>query len=140
MTKMAQLVGPVAGLMLMSGAALAESAQDLSGLDPADLALDVALAGAEASCAPAILDLTPEAAAQVGVLVLAPCHAGQRVVLDHAGMVLVLVAGAQGDLYLSMPVLASDSPVTVTFGDGTMVQALVTPGGLGLVQDVAARW
>ena len=81
-----------------------------------------------------------EAAAQVGVLVLAPCHAGERVVLDHAGMVLVLVAGAQGDLYLSMPVLAMDSPVTVTFEDGTMAQAPVMPAGLGALQDVAARW
>lgn len=135
MTKMSKLVGSVAGLMLMSGTALAGSA-----LDPADQALDAALAAAEGSCAPAILDLTLEAAAQVGVLVLAPCHAGQRVVLDHAGMVLVLVAGAQGDLYLSMPVLALDSPVTVTFADGTMAQAPVMPAGLGALQDVAARW
>ena len=135
MTKISPLVGPVAALMLMSGAAWAESA-----LDSADLALDAALAEAEASCAPAILDLTLEAAAQVGVLVLAPCHAGERVVLDHAGMVLVLVAGAQGDLYLSMPVLAMDSPVTVTFEDGTMAQAPVMPIGLGALQDVAARW
>ena len=122
-------------LILTASAAFAQGA-----MDPADLALDLALAEAEASCAPVVLDLTMEAAAQVGVLLLAACHAGEQVVLDHAGLVVVLQAGPQGDAYVSIPVLAMDSPVMVTFEDGTMAQALLAPAGVEAVQDVAARW
>lgn len=120
----------------LSGAAFAQSA-----LDPADVMLDAALAEAEgAGCAPVILDLTMEGARQVGITLLAPCHAGERVVLDNGGLALVLVASARGDLYLSMPVQAMDSPVSVTFEDGTMAQALLRPVGLDNLEDVAARW
>jgi hypothetical protein len=132
------LKGAALALALSGGAPGAAFAQNVP--DPADLALDMALAEAEGSCAPVVLDLTMEAATQVGVTLLAPCHAGEQVVLDHAGLVLVLQASGQGAFYVSLPVLAEDSPVTVTFEDGSMAETMVRPAGLEAVQDVAARW
>ena len=123
-------------LALMAPAGAAQAA----GIDPADAALDAALAAAEASCAAPILDLTAEGRAQLGVTLLAPCRAGEKVVLDHGGLVLTSVISAQGGVYASLPMLVSDAPVTVTFADGTMAEAYVSKPQLEHIQEVAARW
>ncbi len=115
-------------------------AAQAAGIDPADAALDAALAAAEASCAAPIVDLTAEGQAQLGVTVLAPCHAGEKVVLDHGGLMLTSVISAQGGVYASLPMLVVDAPVTVTFADGTMADAYVSKPQLEHIQDVAARW
>lgn len=134
MTKLYKTGCLLFALMAPFGAAQAAA------VDPADAALDAALAAAEASCAAPILDLTAEGQAQLGVTVLAPCRAGEKVVLDHAGLVLTSVISAQGGVYASLPVLAADEPVTVTFADGTMAEAYVSKPQLEHIQDVAARW
>ena len=123
-------------LALMAPAGAAQAA----GIDPADAALDAALAAAEASCAAPILDLTAEGRAQLGVTLLAPCRAGEKVVLDHGGLVLTSVISAQGGVYASLPMLVSDAPVTATFADGTMAEAYVSKPQLEHIQEVAARW
>ena len=123
-------------LALMAPLGAAQAAE----VDPADAALDAALAAAEASCAAPILDLTAEAPAQVGVTLLAPCHAGEKVVLDHGGLMLTSVISAQGGVYASLPVLSADEPVTATFADGTMAEAYVAAPAINNIQDVAARW
>lgn len=109
-------------------------------VDPADAALDASLAAAESSCAAPILDLTAEGRAQLGVTLLAPCHAGEQVVVDHGGLMLTSVVSAQGGVYASLPLLTVDAPVTVTFADGTMAEAYVSKPQLEHIQDVAARW
>lgn len=110
-------------------------------IDPEDLALDAALAAAESSCAPAIVDLTVEAPEQLGVTLLAPCYASGKVIVDHGGLVLTSALSPMGALYVSLPVLVSDAPVTVTFADGRMAEAYVPQTGtVEVVQDVAARW
>jgi hypothetical protein len=110
-------------------------------IDPRDLALDAALAAAESSCAPAIVDLTIEAPGQLGVTLLAPCYAAGKVVVDHGGLVLTSALSPMGTLYVSLPVLVSDAPVTVTFADGHMAEGYVAqPGAVEAIQDVAARW
>lgn len=110
-------------------------------IDPEDLALDAALAAAESSCAPAIVDLTVEAPGQLGVTLLAPCYAAGKVIVDHGGLVLTSALSPAGTLYVSLPVLVSDAPVTVTFADGRMAEAYVTqPGTVEAVQNVSANW
>jgi hypothetical protein len=110
-------------------------------IDPEDLALDAALAAAESSCAPAIVDLTVEAPSQLGVTLLAPCYSAGKVIVDHGGLVLTSALSPMGTLYVSLPVLVSDAPVTVTFADGRMAEAYVTqPSAVEAVQDVSARW
>jgi hypothetical protein len=114
--------------------ALGDAAVDL-----ADTALDTALVGAEA-CPMAVLDLTALPVDQMDVMLLAPCYAGQNVVLDHAGLELAGTLSANGALYVSLPVLRADEPVTVTFADGMMAEATLVPPMIEDVQDVAARW
>lgn len=108
-------------------------------IDPADAALDAALAQAE-SCPMALIDLTASAVSQMDVSVLAPCYGGQSVVLDHAGLVMTGTLSANGALYVSLPMLQADAPVTVTFADGMMAEAVLSAPEVSNVQDVAARW
>lgn len=108
-------------------------------VDPADAALDAALAAAEAN-PPDLLDLTAEGPVQVGVTLLAPSHAGETVVVDHAGLALKAVLSVNGALYVSLPRLQSDAPVTVTFADGTMAEAYLPLPAVSDIQEVAARW
>lgn len=107
--------------------------------DPADAALDASLAAAE-SCAPGLLDLTAESQTRIGVLLLAPCHVGESVVIDHAGIEVQTTVAANGALYVALPVLQADDPVTVTYRDGPMLDAYLPGHGLTDIQDTAARW
>jgi hypothetical protein len=110
-------------------------------IDPEDLALDAALAAAEAGCAPAIVDLTAEGPGQVGVTLLAPCYAGEMVTIDHGGLILTSALSSGGSLYVSMPVLEPDAAVTVTFQGGLMADATMPESrALQDVQEVAAQW
>lgn len=100
---------------------------------------DLALA-AEAHCPQAILDLTQEGPSQLGVTLFSPCHAGQSVVLDHAGLVLSLPVSEIGGAYASLPLLQPGQPVTVTFEGGLMTEALAPAAALEKLQQVSARW
>lgn len=132
------LQGRMLGGLLAFGLSLPLAAMAEVPLDPADVALDAALAEAEASPQD-VLDLTAEGPAQVGVTLLAPSHAGETVVMDHAGLALKAVLSVNGALYVSLPRLQSDAPVTVTFADGTMAEAYL-PTAVSDIQEVAARW
>lgn len=132
------LQGRMLGGLLAFGLTLPLAAMAEVPLDPADVALDAALAEAEASPQD-VLDLTAEGPAQVGVTLLAPSHAGETVVMDHAGLALKAVLSGNGALYVSLPRLQSDAPVTVTFADGTMAEAYL-PTAVSDIQEVAARW
>lgn len=132
------LQGRMLGGLLAFGLTLPLAAMAEVRLDPADVALDAALAEAEASPQD-VLDLTAEGPAQVGVTLLAPSHAGETVVMDHAGLALKAVLSVNGALYVSLPRLQSDAPVTVTFADGTMAEAYL-PTAVSDIQEVAARW
>ncbi len=127
-----------AGILAL-GLAMPMMAQADMVIDPADAALDAALAQAE-SCPMALIDLTVAAMDQMDVTLLAPCYGGQNVVLDHAGLVMTGKLSANGTLYVSLPVLQADAPVTVTFADGMMAEAILSAPAIRNVQDVAARW
>lgn len=95
---------------------------------------------AEAHCPQAILDLTEEGPNQLGVTVFSPCHAGQGIVLDHAGLAVSLSVSENGGAYASLPLLQADQPVTVTFEDGMMAEAMPPVQRLERLQQVSARW
>ena len=96
---------------------------------------------AEALCPQAILDLTAEGPRQMGVMLYSPCHAGQTVVIDHAGLVLATQVSSIGDVYASMSVVDPAQPVTMTFENGMMAEAMppVTEQ-IDNLQHVSARW
>ena len=88
---------------------------------------------AVASC-PLDLALDAQPAAMIGVVVLAPCHAQERVVLRHAGLAVTAKLGADGTLMTSLPALVPDATVEVMFADGTTVE-----GALNLPEAASLR-
>lgn len=109
------------------------------GFDGADTALDAALMASEA-CPQDVLDLTAETPIRMGVLLLSPCHAGETVVVDHAGFMIQTQLAGNGALYIALPSAEADAAVTVTYRDGTMQEAYLAPPAIEHIQDVAARW
>lgn len=95
---------------------------------------------AEAEDCPLVFDLTALGPDRMEILLLAPCHAGESVVLDHAGLILRVPTSENGALFAAIPMLDAEAPVTLTFADGTMAEAMVMPQPVTEIQDVAARW
>jgi hypothetical protein len=70
---------------------------------------------------PVQFDVTAQPGAMLGITMLAPCHANQRVVLRHAGLAFTGKTSATGGLFLTMPGLEADAEVSVLFADGDTV-------------------
>ena len=124
-------------MSLSLGAAQAATS-DAATTEAADARIDAALAGAEAC--PLVFDVAAAGPGQMEILLLAPCHAGENVVLDHVGMVLRVSTSNDGTLSASLPMLDAESPVTLTFADGTMADALMAPPPVTEAGTVAVRW
>ncbi len=124
-------------LAVTLGVAQAGGFDDMSP-EAADAVLDLALAEAE-SC-PVVFDLTAQSATQMEILLLAPCHAGENVVLDHSGMMFRVPTSENGALSASLPVLDAEAVVTLTFADGSMADARLVMPAISDIQDVAARF
>lgn len=80
------------------------------------------------------LALDAEPAAMIGVTLLAPCNANERVVLRHAGLAVTAKLGADGRLLLSMPALVTAARVEVMFANGETID-----GALELPEAAALR-
>ena len=74
-----------------------------------------------AKTCPLDLALDAQPAAMIGIVVLAPCHADERIVLRHAGLAVTAKLGADGTLAMAMPALLSDALVEVMFADGNTI-------------------
>lgn len=79
-------------------------------------AMDAALAEAE-RCS-VLLDLT----ATMELTLLAPCLAGQQIVIAHAGRVFVAEASADGALFMTLPMSGDTGPVDIRLADGTVTR------------------
>ncbi len=85
-----------------------------------------------ASC-PLDLALDAQPAAMMGIIVLAPCNAGERIVLRHAGLAVTAKLDADGALTTAMPALRSDARVEVMFADGNTIDGMLDlPEAAGL--------
>ena len=74
---------------------------------------------------PVHLDLVPQDGAMLGVTLVAPCHADERVTLSHAGLMVTARTTATGSLFTSLPALDMAGMVTVTFADKTSEEAIM---------------
>lgn len=93
-----------------------------------------------AEACPVTLTLAPQANAMIGLALQAPCHADERVVLQHAGLAITEMTGASGLLSASLPALDAGGSVTLRFGDGTAVtQSLAMPEVAGM-RRFAVQW
>jgi hypothetical protein len=74
------------------------------------------------------LALDAQPAGMIGLTLLAPCNANERVVLRHAGLAVSERLDAQGALTLALPALVTAAKVEIMFADGDTIDgALVMP-------------
>jgi hypothetical protein len=84
------------------------------------------------ACAPE-LSLTAADGAMVDLTLLAPCHAGQRIVIRHSGISFTGLMGLDGRLSLSLPALETEALVAAYFEGSAVALATV------MVPDVAQQ-
>ncbi len=137
-------------------AALPDSASTVAEpLSPAPAALDPVLAqpqpktaplsdntaelAAPESCTPAI-SLTAGPQAVITVSITAPCRAGERVVLRHAGLALAEKLSPQGTLVLDVPALQSAGDVSVLFPDAEMLRDTISMPDVAGIHRFAVQW
>ena len=89
---------------------------------------------------PVTLDLMADPGAMIGLLLLAPCHPSERVVLRHAGLAVTVMTTATGSVFLTVPALQSDAVVDVRFADGTAVSGSLIVADLASIRRFGVQW
>ena len=89
---------------------------------PIDLALD---AGLEAT---------------VRIVLLAPCHAAERVVLRHAGLAITAKLAADGSLITALPAFVREARVEVLFADGNTVEGVLDMAEAATLRRFGVQW
>ncbi|OYU20354.1 MAG: hypothetical protein CFE34_00495 [Rhodobacteraceae bacterium PARR1] len=89
---------------------------------------------------PIHLDLVPQDGAMLGVTLVAPCHAEERVILSHAGLTVTARTTATGSLFTALPALDMAGEVTVTFADKTRETAMMPMPELQDMQRFVVQW
>ena len=87
-----------------------------------------------------VLGLTVSPGAMLGLALMAPCHANERVVLRHAGLAVTGKTDAAGALMANLPALDAAGAVAVEFADGTEVQAQVPVPDLAGIRRMGVQW
>lgn len=96
-------------------------------------------AGAARDCTPH-LALTAAPRGMIALTLDAPCAAGQRVVLRHAGLALAERLDASGRLALDLPALDAAGEVSVLFADASSTAAHATLPDTPLPRRFAVQW
>jgi hypothetical protein len=86
------------------------------------------------------LELIEEEFSMIGLTLLAPCHANERVVLRHAGLSVTALTNAAGSLFVSIPALQSKANVDVMLKDGSFVSAVIDIPSVAKVHRFAVQW
>lgn len=91
------------------------------------------------SCTPAMM-LAAGPQAMISVSIAAPCRAGARVVLRHAGLALAEELAGDGTLRLDLPALRQDGEVSVLFADALVLRDAVAVPEAAAVHRFAVQW
>jgi len=86
------------------------------------------------------LDLGAVADAMIRASVRAPCRAGERVVLRHAGLAVTGRIGEAGQLEVLLPALQDDARLEVAFGDGQVLEQALRIEGANLLRRFGVQW
>lgn len=85
-------------------------------------------------------DLIPQPGAMLGLSLLAPCQADQRIVLKHAGLAVTAKTSASGSYFGSLPALTSEAEVEVRFPSGELATASLTLPEADGLRRFAVQW
>lgn len=94
---------------------------------------------AEPDCVEA-LDVVAAPGAMLTLVLTAPCRAGERVVLRHAGLAVTARTSAVGTLTASVPAFDPAGDVAVQFGDGHRIEASAPVGDLSGIARFAVQY
>lgn len=97
-------------------------------------------AGATASACDADLSLAAKPGAMLDLSLVAPCRAGERVVLRHAGLTIAETLSAEGRLDLDLPALDAKGEVSVLFADASVLQSATAVPDVAKVHRFAVQW
>lgn len=86
------------------------------------------------------LALTASPQAMISVAVTAPCRAGERIVLRHAGLAVAESIPESGVLELDLPALNTEGEVSVLFADATMSRDAVPVPDAASLHRFAVQW
>lgn len=86
------------------------------------------------------LDLSVQPDAMIGVTLLAPCQADERVVLKHAGLAVTERTSPSGALTAVVPALMPSAEVEVAFANGDRARGTVVVPDFGDTQRFAVQW
>ena len=89
---------------------------------------------------PVTLDLTKSENAMITLMLTAPCHPAERVVLKHAGLAVSAQTLASGALVASLPALEQDARVEVLFKDGTAAEATLAMPEIATLRRFAVQY
>jgi len=89
---------------------------------------------------PVTLDLMADPGAMIGLTLLAPCHPGERLVLQHAGLAITVMTTATGSVFLALPALETSAEVDVRFADGTVVSGTLAVPDLAALRRFGVQW
>lgn len=89
---------------------------------------------------PVHLDLVPQDGAMIGVTLVAPCHAEERITLSHGGLAITGRTSATGSLFTALPAMEIGGEVAVGFADGTDQTAAMPMPELADIRRIAVQW
>lgn len=106
---------------------------------PETVGAPVAAAEAPSDCM-VQLQLLPQAGAMIGLSLLAPCHANERIVLRHAGLAVTGKTSASGSYFGSLPALTALADVEVLFASGDREEASIAMPDAADIRRFAVQW
>lgn len=86
------------------------------------------------------LDLLAEPAAMIGLTLVAPCRPNERVVLRHSGLAVTAKTSGTGALFVSLPAFNEPATVSVRFGDGKSVSAILAMPQAKQLRRFGVQW
>jgi hypothetical protein len=95
---------------------------------------------AVAAACPIDLALTATPSAMIGIRLVAPCHAEERVVLRHAGLAVTARLGADGTLRSALPALMTSARVEILFSDGNSVDGALQVADAAALRRFGVQW
>jgi hypothetical protein len=95
---------------------------------------------AAAAACPIDLALTAKPSAMIGIQLVAPCHAEERVVLRHAGLAVTARLGADGTLTSALPAFVTSARVEILFLDGNRVDGALQVADAAALRRFGVQW
>ena len=86
------------------------------------------------------LDLMAEPNAMIGLTLLAPCRANERVVVKHAGLAVSAMTTATGALFTGIPAFETSAKIEVVFADGQAASGSIEVPEVAQLRRFGVQW